>query len=168
MKRTLLKTTLGVLSALMLTACTQEAVPEEPPIQGEQQALLPFDIMNNGKISGIAVDSPTLFVFNDAPTFNSFWERHATMTPTPETPKLDFKTHTLVAIVDSDQPNGGYYLSFDKIERVGEELWIYVTRQQPGTECVNMGMIAQPYVMVSVEKTTLKPKLVFQTNQYPC
>lgn len=168
MKQTVLKTTLWVLAALMATACTQDSIPAEPPIQELQQALIPFDIINNGKISGVSVDKTTLFVFNDETTFKAFWARHATITPAPEIPTVDFKTHTLLAIVDSDQPNGGYYLSFDKIERVGEELWIYVTRQQPQTECVNMGMIAQPYVMVSIEKTSIRPKLIFQTKQYPC
>jgi hypothetical protein len=165
----LVNTTFLVLLSVMTVACSRENAPVEPPIESEQQqALIPFNILSNGKISGVSVEKPTLFVLDDEDNFKEFWARHATVNPAPEVPAVDFKTQTLFAIIDSDQPNGGYYLSFDKIERVGDELWLYVTREQPSTECVNMGMIAQPYVMVAVDKTTIKAKLIFQTKHYPC
>lgn len=162
-----LKSALLMLTALVMLGCGSDNAPTEPPV-AQEQTLVSFSIVEHGKVSGISVDKPTLFVIDNEADFKDFWAKHSQASPDAPMPNQDLSTHTLIAIVDADQPNGGYYLTLDKIEQMGDELWVHVTRQQPATSCVNMGMIAQPFAIVSVNKTSLKPKLVFQTQQYPC
>lgn len=168
MLTSLSKAILLILLGTMTVACTETEEASAPPTPDQVQALIPFHIIDNGKISGIAVEKAALFTFNDEPTFHEFWARHHTVSPIPQPPAVDFNTETVFAVLDSDQPNGGYYLRFDKIEQINNELWVYVTREQPATECMNMGMIAQPYVMVTLPKTNIKSKLVFKTSYYAC
>jgi len=153
-----------LLFALLAMACT----PEHPQPANEETALIPFTIIEEGIQSGFHPDSHTLTAVTDEAAWETFWSQHKTITPIPTAPKIDFTQKMVIAVVDSDQPNSGYTLHMDKIEQEGDELWVHVTREQPASGCLNLGMVSQPYVLVTIPHQTAQPKLVFSTHTYEC
>lgn len=132
--------------------------------------IVAFEIIDNGSMSGAKQDKPVLHPINDQDSWQDFWNKHITVVPKPAAPGVDFDTKTVIAVVDSDQPNSGYYLRLERIERQGDELWVYATREQPGADCLNLGMVAQPFVIASIDKVpdASKIKLIFNTSMYDC
>ncbi len=130
--------------------------------------LIEFNIIDNGTVSGAKQDTAMLHTFTDQENWEIFWKKHMAVVPAPAAPAVDFQDQQVFAIVDSDQPNSGYYIRLERIEKQNNELWVYATREQPGTGCMSLGMIAQPYVIVTIDKTDLPAKLLLSTHTYDC
>lgn len=130
--------------------------------------LVEFNIIDNGTISGAKQDTAMLHVFDETTSWDAFWKKHMTVVPAPAAPPVDFETQQVLAIIDSDQPNSGYYIRLERIETQNGELWVYATREQPGANCMSLGMVAQPYVIVTIGKTNLPAKLLLSTRTYEC
>lgn len=156
-----------LLTACFLVISTAQAASPPPPPQ-ENLMIIPFTIIDNGSQSGMHPEVQTLTVIQDDAAWKAFWAKHNTISPPPTAPKVDFSKDMLIAIVDTDQPNSGYYLSLDKMEKHGEELWVYTTRAQPAPACMNLGMVAQPFVFATLPKMPVTAKLVFSTQMYDC
>lgn len=156
-----------LITALLLALSTTQAASPPPP-PAEETTIIPFTIIDNGAQSGMHPQTQTLTVLQDEATWTAFWAKHNTISPPPVSPSIDFSKDMVVAVVDTDQPNSGYYISLDKIEKRGEELWVYVTRAQPAPACMNLGMVAQPFVFATLPKMTIPAKLLFSTQMYDC
>lgn len=130
--------------------------------------LVEFNIIDNGTISGAKQDTAMLHIFTDNESWQTFWKKHMTVVPAPPAPAVDFEDQQVLAIIDSDQPNSGYYISLERIEIQNGELWVYATREQPGPGCMSLGMVAQPYVIVTIDKSDLPAKLLLSTRTYDC
>lgn len=151
-----------------LWAITLAHAASPPPPPSDDVTVVPFTIIDNGVQSGIHPDTQQLVVIHNADDWQAFWAKHNTVSPPPPLPKVDFTKNMVITLIDTDQPNSGYALSLDKIEQHGHELWVYATRDQPAPTCMNLGMVAQPFVFVTLPKTTGKPKLIFSTQMYDC
>jgi hypothetical protein len=147
-----------------LNACMQDNTPPQPP----ETEIIPFTVIESGNQSGIHPETHTLTAITDDTAWKAFWSQHKTITPIPSAPKVDFTQQMVIAVVDTDQPNSGYTLHMDKIEQHDQELWVHVTREQPASGCLNLGMVSQPYVLVTIPHQTTKPKLIFVTHTYDC
>jgi hypothetical protein len=153
-----------LLAALALAACT----PQPTASPEAETLIIPFTVLDEGVQSGIHPDTHTLTLIQDNKAWQSLWSQHKTITPIPSAPHIDFATQNLITVIDSDQPNSGYTLHMDKVEQHGDELWVYVTREQPASACLNMGMVSQPYVFATIPKGPVKTKLLFSTHMYEC
>lgn len=138
------------------------------PVQAGSDIFIPFTIIEQGSFSGAQQDKPVLYKLDNQATWEEFWAKHITITPKPKAKSIDFAHQQVIAIVDSDQPNSGYSLHLDRIEPENGELWVYVTREQPNPECLNLGRVAQPYVIVTVKRFEGAAKLIFNTKNYGC
>jgi len=138
------------------------------PVQAGPDILVPFDIIESGSLSGAQQDKPVLYKLDSQTTWEDFWSKHITITPKSKAKAIDFTRKQVIAVVDSDQPNSGYKLHLDRIEQKNAELLVYVTREQPNPECINMGMVAQPFVIVTVKRFAGPAKLIFNTKNYGC
>lgn len=157
----------GIALALLLALSTAQAGSPPPP-PTDEMVIIPFNIIDNGAQSGIHPETQTISLIQDAAAWAAFWAKHNTISPPPASPKIDFSKDMVVTVIDSDQPNSGYYLSLDKVEKHDEELWVYVTREQPAPACMNLGMVAQPFVFATLPKMPATAKLVFTTHMYDC
>lgn len=155
------------VSALLLAVTSAQAASPPPP-PAEAITIIPFTIIDNGAQSGMHPDTQTITLIQDDAAWQAFWAKHSTISPPPPSPTVDFSKNMIVTVIDTDQPNSGYYLSLDKIEQHGKELWVYVTRAQPAPACMNLGMVAQPFVFVTLPKMDVSTKLVFTTQMYDC
>ena len=139
-----------------------------PPPPQDEQVIIPFTIIDNGAQSGIHPETQTISLIQDDAAWKAFWAKHNTISPPPASPKIDFSKDMVITVIDSDQPNSGYYLSLDKVEKHDEELWVYVTREQPAPACMNLGMVGQPFVFATIPKMQATVKLIFTTHMYAC
>lgn len=134
------------------------------PVWAATDESLPYEKLDSGTQSGAVESKPQLHVIQDQSAWETFWAKHQTITPKTAPKPVDFKHKEILAVVDSDQPNSGYKLILDRIEKQQGELWVYVTREQPAPQCVNLGMVSQPFVFVLVDRFEGKTKLVFNTR----
>ncbi len=148
---------------------TTAIVKPEPTVEPEPASnLITFNIIDNGTMSGAKQDKAMLHTFTNEQNWVTFWKKHMTVVPSPPAPAVDFEKQQVFAIIDSDQPNSGYYIRIERIENQNGELWVYATREQPGANCMSLGMIAQPYVIITIDKTDLPAKLLLSTHTYGC
>lgn len=138
------------------------------PAQAAQDKLIPFEIIESGGFSGIQNDKPEIYSIKDPANWDAFWSQHNTITPGPKTQSIDFEHKQVIAVVDIDQPNSGYTLHINRIEKHNDELWVHVTREQPGTSCLNLGVVSQPFVVVMLDRVDGAVKLVLNTKSYGC
>jgi hypothetical protein len=127
-----------------------------------------YEILESGVNSGAVQDKPMLHEIRDEKTWEAFWAKHLTLTPKSKPKFVDFSRKQVIAVVDSDQPNSGYHLRLDHMEEHHGELLVYVTREQPAPECLNLGMVAQPYVIVTTNRFPGPAKLIFNTRTHGC
>ncbi|MFI4956730.1 MAG: hypothetical protein ACHQAX_05945 [Gammaproteobacteria bacterium] len=153
---------------VLLLAFSMAHAGSPPPPPKDELAIIPFTIILNGAQSGIHPETQTIALIQDDAAWKAFWAKHNTISPPPASPNIDFAKNMVITVIDSDQPNSGYYLSLDKIEKHDEELWVYVTREQPAAACMNLGMVAQPFVFATLPKMPATVKLVFTTHMYAC
>jgi hypothetical protein len=156
-----------ILFVLLLAFGSAQAGSSPPP-PPEELVIVPFNIIDNGAQSGIHPETQTINIIQDNTAWNAFWAKHNTISPPPTSPNIDFSKDMVITVIDSDQPNSGYYLSLDKVEKHDDELWVYVTREQPAPACMNLGMVGQPFVFATVPKMPLQAKLIFTTHMYEC
>jgi len=130
--------------------------------------LVPYETLESGVNSGAVQDKPALHQIKDEKSWETFWAQHLTITPKSKPKSVDFSHKQVIAIVDSDQPNSGYRLHLDRIEEHNGQLLVYVTREQPAPECLNLGMVAQPYIIVTLKQLPGPAKLIFNTRMRGC
>jgi hypothetical protein len=130
------------------------------PTWADSEVTLPYEILDSGTLNGAPQNKPMLQVLRDQKALDTF-SPHSTQS-------IDFSKKTVIAIVDSDQPNSGYRLILDRIEQHNGELWVYVIREQPDPSCLNLGKVAQPFVMITVNQFKGPAKLVFNTRMVAC
>lgn len=136
--------------------------------QAGTDSSVPYQILESGVNSGAVQDKPVLHQIKDAKAWEKFWAEHLTITPKSKPQSVDFTKMQVIAVVDSDQPNSGYRLRLDRIEKDDGELLVYVTREQPAPECINLGMVAQPYVIITLAQFDEPVKLIFNTQMRGC
>ncbi len=159
---------LRIFLILLLVSVIGCSDSTSPAPQAVETVVIPFEIIESGMQSGFHPDAPALTLIQDDVAWQAFWKTHKTITPIPAAPAVNFSNQMLIAVVDSDQPNSAYSLHLDRVEQHGSELWVYVTREQPATGCLNLGMVSQPFVLATLPKTAGIPKLVFSTHMYDC
>lgn len=149
-----------------------ESPATDPDSQDESNSarkVVPFVLLESGINGGTRQDEPQAFLIQTPADWGVFWKMHAAAPRSVQTTAgINYQTQSVLAVVDSDQPNSGYSLRLDRIEQQKDELWVYATREQPGPDCLNLGSIAQPFLLATIHRTTLKPKLILSTHVYRC
>lgn len=134
----------------------------------EQQAVA-FTVLTQGTQSGFNAEMPTAFKFDNEKDWQTFWQQHtSTVEPKPALPAVDFSQNMVIAIVDANEPSGGYELTVDKITAYNHRLHITVTRVGPGANCMTLGAITQPFVFITVPQSHDVPELHLNTQTKDC
>jgi hypothetical protein len=148
------------MKAFFLKLCTLVCLWATWPALAGSEVTLPYEILASGTLNGAAQNKPLLHIIRDQQALDAFSPHN--------NQSVDFSKKEVIAIVDSDQPNSGYRLILDRIEQHNGELWVYVIREQPDPSCLNLGKVAQPFVMITVDKFKGPTKLVFNTKMVKC
>lgn len=161
----------ALLLTLGLAACGQE---EEEGAPTGSAGDVPFQTLVSGQQSGISLEEPAAFLIAGEEGWQELWARHSVIAiPEPEPPAVDFQRQAVIAVVDQNQPSGGYSLEVTRIAAEDGRLTVYATRRAPGPGCAATAVITQPYHWVLVEADRLgtppaEPELVIATETYQC
>lgn len=143
---------LGVsaLTLLSLAACAggDTPAPDDGPIapfDGTPIQLTRFraDSFAYAFFSGLR--TPEHFIIRDAAAWEDLWQRiHATMTPAPDLPSVDFGREMVVASALGNRNSGGYDVLFTGASEEGGTVRVGVTESSPGTTCATTSALTQP------------------------
>jgi hypothetical protein len=101
---------------------------------------------------------PAQLVIGDVTAWTSAWDRlHATHTPQPGLPPVDFETQRVVLVALGTRANGGYSIEIDSIVTFQEGSAVFVTATQPGSNCFTTQALTQPVHAVLVAPIPPQP-----------
>ena len=99
---------------------------------------------------------PQVVVLRSRVEFNDFWARHhASRSPLPPLPTVDFKEAMVVAVLDAVRPSGGYQVTVRQVEEGINTVWVAVDRTVPGPGCFTSAVLTRPYQVLTMKLTNL-------------
>ena len=137
-----------------------------PPLNGSPTAFETIDI---GDQSGIGGEEPQLFVIETDEEWRDFWFFHRSgVIAGSDPPSVDFSREMVIVAVDQAEPSGGYRFEITGIEEVEGRLVVRVSKTIPGPDCIVTAVITQPFHLVRMAKSDLKPELLISEETYSC
>ncbi len=157
------------VTLFVLAACggEEEVSPEPAPSEQTTPAApadgssLTFETIERGDQSAIAVEQPQLFKIETQAQWEEFWSQHqASVVPAPDLPQVAFSRETVIAVVDTQEPSGGFGIEITDIEEVESgRLAVRVRKDVPGPDCVVTAAITQPFHIVRTVQSDLQTEL---------
>ena len=128
-----------------------------------------FDTIDTGGQSGIAGGQPQVLKIETEAEWEEFWSRHqAIVTPQPALPVVDFSQKMVIAVVDRQEPSGGFLLEITAIEEAEGGLVIRVNKLVPGPDCVVAAVVTRPFHIIELHKSDLQPRLEISEETRSC
>ncbi len=147
----------GILLTLALVAC------------GDDVTNVGMQTIEKGYDSGIILDAPQLWKIDSQAQWDDFWARHQSNRGTPDPqPAVDFSRYGGVAVVDRQQPSGGFAMEIVSVTAENGALHVHATRKEPGAGCVVLTMLTQPYHIVRIDKSALPAVLELSAITVDC
>ena len=112
-------------------------------------ATVPFTEIAKGSQS--AVERRVNYLITSSSQFNELW---GVVTATGTPPKIDFKTHSVIAVFAGQKPTAGYAIAVAKIEDASARM-VSITLAKPSDDCMLAQSITTPYQLISVPATSL-------------
>lgn len=110
---------------------------------------VPFTKIARGSQS--TVERRVNYLITSADQFEKLWEMvSATGTP----PKIDFNTHSVVAVFAGEKPVAGYDIKIIKIEDTNTRV-VSIALAKPSDDCMLAQVVTAPYEIVAVPATAL-------------
>ncbi len=165
------------VTLFVLAACVGEEEVSPEPAPSDQNApaaptdgsSLTFESIEVGQRSGVSGSGPQLFKIETQAQWEEFWSQHqASVIPAPDLPQVDFSRQMVIAVVDQDEPSGGFSFEITGIEDEGGRLAVRVRKDVPGPDCVVTAVITQPFHIVRTVQSDLQPELAISEETYSC
>ncbi len=112
-------------------------------------AAVPFTEIAKGSQS--AVERRVNYLITSSSQFNELW---GVVTATGTPPKIDFKTHSVIAVFAGQKPTAGYAIAVAKIEDTRTRV-VSITLAKPSDDCMLAQSITAPYQLISIPATSL-------------
>lgn len=102
-------------------------------------------------------------VIEDAETWEKVWKQvHATVSPKPKLPAVDFEKQVVLAVFQGQQSTGGHSIRIVSVKEAGDVTRVTVERRSPGPGAITTQALTQPYDMLVVDKPAQPVKFVVQ------
>ena len=149
------------------------ATPSPSPPDGQPATPVPgameFETIETGQNSGIGGSGPRVVKIDTQAAWEEFWSRHKSLvTPVPPLPAVDFSREMVIAVVDGQEPSGGYRLEITGMEMTEDGLVVRVSKEKPGERCIVTSAISQPFHIVRTSKSDQAPQLAVSEETYIC
>lgn len=118
-------------------------------LSNNSSATVPFTEIAKGSQS--AVERRVNYLITSSSQFDELWKM-VTATGTP--PKIDFKTHFVIAVFAGQKSAAGYAIAVAKIEDTSTRM-VSITLAKPSDSCMLAQSITAPYQLISVPVTSL-------------
>ena len=151
-----------VMAALTTVQCGRTGVSEEKlnasPSKGST-TVIPFHTLAKGVHS--AITRPRQVAIRTDGDWRQLWSEHvAGLAPSPPLPRVDFRTHMVIAVFRGNT-EGGFPIEITEINTRPHELIVFFTMLSPPPGFpLGVGVVRQPYHIVRVERLSLP--VVFQ------
>lgn len=92
---------------------------------------------------------PHLSVIRTEADWASFWDQlHASQSPKPALPPVNFAENVIVALVDEVRATGGYTVTITDIQRSPSGIVVVASHLSPGPACAVTAAFTQPFHLV--------------------
>lgn len=147
------------VSCLLLTACAEEPVEEEPLTQ-----ILYYEPLARGLQTTLADTIATEVVIRDSVTWAQY--RDSLQAPVP-LPEADF-SQSMVVLVGRRFASGGYDLDIDAIDVTDDGLLVTYVVNEPDDNCVTTMGLTYPYTAVVTPPTPGPVRFATVTRTFSC
>jgi hypothetical protein len=136
---------------------------------GSDSQKYEFETIEKGFHSGIILDSPRIYKIDNQPDWDDFWADHKSIIdPDSEQPEVDFSNYDVIAVIDKEEPTGGFMMEIKAVEEHNGKLNVRITKTEPGPDCVVTQALTQPFHIIRTGKSSLQPRMVLTTRISDC
>ena len=111
-----------------------------------------------------AFSDTTTLAIRDAETWAAYQDQLRPMEPFAP---VDF-TQSMILLAAVPTPAGGYFIEFESVEKVGEEIVASYLLTAPGRDCLVIPAPAMPYEVVLTRRDEAPVRFEHRTTTYPC
>lgn len=115
-----------------------------------------FKILKEWKGHQSGVQKATQLVVKDAKTWAELWDKvHASVSPKPELPQIDFDKHMVLAVFMGTRRTGGYAIQITDIhyDKQADKLVVRVKETSPPPGSIVIQVITHPFHIVVIPKS---------------
>ena len=160
---------LGLAACSSVGSSGSAPAPQGSPSPTAEIPLRSFATIDMGDQSGVAGGEMQIFKIETQAEWDDFWSRHqGNVSPAPPAPSVDFSKEMVIAVVDQQQPSGGFQLDITEIVQGWGSLSVLVDKAVPGPDCIVTMALTKPFHIVKTARTTVSLDLVVTQEPYSC
>lgn len=144
----------ALLAAFLCAACGTSPTTDaqgrttEIPAGAEPVAAEQVDTIHRSFYGGLG---PTRAVVSDREAWEASWAQiHATVSPVPPAPEVDFATRRLLLLATGARPSGGYTIDVSGLATAEGTMYVSVRTTSPGPTCLVTMAVTHPTLVLSV------------------
>lgn len=104
----------------------------------------------------------------DSASFAQGWTRvHATMSPAPPLPAVDFRNELVAIVGGGTRATGGYVMQLGPVRTSGDTLLVEVVLQTPGPQCGATAALTEPVIVLAMRRTAAPPRITLTERPGP-
>jgi hypothetical protein len=135
--------------------------------QGEEEVIVPFEVIHSGVYSSIT-DKREVVVKNNDDYQKLMDELYSNLDQRPTIPEVDFNKNYVAAVFMGTRNTGGYSINVDKVIRRTNDLTVSVYETSPGKSCVVTESITYPYEIAKIPKIDKPVKFIRKQKVKEC
>jgi len=122
-----------------------------------QKNTIPYTILEQGNTISYRENDPTVLVFKDVHTFESFYRKiHRTVVPAPSPPDIDFDQCIVIFISYGQQKSAGYDIELRNVCSRASTVVVNTLFISPPEGSFQAQVITHPYLLLSIRKNNFK------------
>lgn len=139
------------LLALVATGCSKDVADVRVPAEAQSLAMVE---VYSARADWTGYEDPVRTVITDEAAWAEAWGTlHATVSPTPERPSIDFDASVLVLAAMGTRPSTGYSVIIEKVQHHDGVLYVSLLERSPGSSCITGAALTAPAHVVQVPRT---------------
>lgn len=113
-----------------------------------------------------AFQDKTNRVITNSSEFEQLWkDLHASRSPIPKLPEVNFEEYTVLASMMGVQSSGGFHITIQKVGVSGDMVGVQIEEVEPGQGCITISALTSPFHIVKVPKIATGQDVRFATNR---
>lgn len=154
------------LLALFAAGCAKDAADVRIP---EDAQSLAMEELYSAETHWSGYEDPVRTVITDAEAWAEAWETlHATVSPVPERPHVDFDASVLVLAAMGQRPSTGYSVTIEDVQHHEGTLYVSLLERSPGPSCMTGGALTAPAHVVQVPRAGTAVEFDVRRETYSC
>ncbi|PIQ24373.1 hypothetical protein COW36_24285 [bacterium (Candidatus Blackallbacteria) CG17_big_fil_post_rev_8_21_14_2_50_48_46] len=110
------------------------------------------------RVSNSRVTEPRFVIARDQETFRQLWKEHNGSLE--QLPEVDFHSEMVVAIFMGERSTGGYAVTIEQVEQVGEELKISYSESEPPEGSMTIQILTAPAHLIAIPQSEAYPEFI--------